>query len=228
MQLGCTTVIMPTVPRTRPFLLENANGRTYSKIYVETIIADSVQCRKHMDKHTRPYVCEEPECENIRGFTYSGGLLRHQREVHRQHGGPRAARMCPHKDCKRSTGVGFSRKENLQEHLRRVHRDVDSEAKKKRSFEKNSSSDAEIGGGTPLFSSSQTQQTSTRKRRRRAIEDEATDADNLDIADLDDEQTTSQGLRQQVKKLRRELRDRDERLRKLEERFEELARSRRL
>lgn len=75
-----------------------------------------------MDKHNRPYVCEEPGCEKIQGFTYSGGLLRHQREVHRQHGGPKEPRMCPHPDCKRSVGVGFSRKENLYEHLRRVHR----------------------------------------------------------------------------------------------------------
>ena len=80
--------------------------------------------RKHNDKHTRPYVCREPGCEKIRGFTYSGGLLRHQREVHRHHGGPRAPRFCPHPDCKRSYGQGFSRRENLNEHLRRVHRSV--------------------------------------------------------------------------------------------------------
>ncbi|MCJ1381823.1 hypothetical protein MMC17_004934 [Xylographa soralifera] len=79
---------------------------------------------KHMDKHTRPYVCREPGCEKIQGFTYSGGLLRHEREVHKQHGGPKAPRMCPHRDCKRSSGTGFSRKENLNEHLRRVHRGV--------------------------------------------------------------------------------------------------------
>ena len=80
--------------------------------------------RKHNDKHTRPYVCTEPGCEKIRGFTYSGGLLRHQREVHRAHGGPRAPRFCPHRDCKRSSDQGFSRRENLNEHLRRVHRGV--------------------------------------------------------------------------------------------------------
>ncbi|MCJ1432764.1 hypothetical protein MMC27_002121 [Xylographa pallens] len=79
---------------------------------------------KHMDKHTRPYVCGESGCEKIQGFTYSGGLLRHEREVHKQHGGPKAPRMCPHRDCKRSSGTGFSRKENLNEHLRRVHRGV--------------------------------------------------------------------------------------------------------
>ena len=41
--------------------------------------------------------------------------------MHRQHGGPIKHHVCPHADCKRSE-EGFSRKENLTEHLRRVHR----------------------------------------------------------------------------------------------------------
>ena len=78
-----------------------------------------------MDRHAKPYVCEEPGCEKIQGFAYLGGLLRHQCDVHNKHGGPRIPYMCPHRDCKRSTGVGFSRKENLQEHVRRVHNGVE-------------------------------------------------------------------------------------------------------
>lgn len=77
-----------------------------------------------MDKHERPYVCAHQECEKVQGFTYSGGLLRHQREVHGEHGGPKKALNCPHVSCKRNKGKGFSRLENLQEHLRRVHRDA--------------------------------------------------------------------------------------------------------
>lgn len=77
---------------------------------------------KHMDKHERPYVCTVKGCEKIQGFTYSGGLLRHEREVHGKHGGPKKALNCPHTSCKRNTGKGFSRMENLQEHLRRCHR----------------------------------------------------------------------------------------------------------
>lgn len=76
---------------------------------------------KHMDKHERPYVCTAPGCEKIQGFTYSGGLLRHEREVHGKHGGPKKKLLCPHVTCKRSSGKGFSRQENLSEHLRRVH-----------------------------------------------------------------------------------------------------------
>ncbi|ATY65538.1 C2H2 transcription factor [Cordyceps militaris] len=76
---------------------------------------------KHMDKHERPYRCPADGCENLPGFTYSGGLLRHEREVHNKHGGPKNTVNCPHPNCKRHTGKGFSRQENLNEHLRRVH-----------------------------------------------------------------------------------------------------------
>ena len=36
-------------------------------------------------------------------------------------GGPRKQLNCPHPNCKRNSGKGFSRQENLNEHLRRVH-----------------------------------------------------------------------------------------------------------
>jgi uncharacterized Zn-finger protein len=80
-----------------------------------------------MDKHDRPYKCPAEGCEKLPGFTYSGGLLRHQREVHGLHGGPRRQLNCPHQTCKRYTGKGFSRQENLNEHLRRVHTDASSQ-----------------------------------------------------------------------------------------------------
>jgi len=77
---------------------------------------------KHMDKHERPYKCEAAGCEKLQGFTYSGGLLRHQREVHKMHGGTKDPLYCPFATCKRSQGTGFTRKENRDEHVRRVHR----------------------------------------------------------------------------------------------------------
>ncbi|KAI9847331.1 MAG: hypothetical protein M1838_000940 [Thelocarpon superellum] len=79
---------------------------------------------KHLDKHERPYRCTEAGCEKLQGFTYSGGLSRHEREVHSKHGGLRVRHMCPHQNCKRSSGAGFTRRENLDEHLRRVHKEV--------------------------------------------------------------------------------------------------------
>ncbi|KAK6003394.1 hypothetical protein QM012_009165 [Aureobasidium pullulans] len=81
-----------------------------------------------MDKHERPYKCDKPQCAKLLGFTYLGGLLRHEREVHGMHGGPKEQLFCPIKHCKRHTDHGFTRRENLQEYLRRVHklRDVES------------------------------------------------------------------------------------------------------
>ena len=146
-----------------------------------------------MDKHTRPYACEEPGCENIRGFTYSGGLHRHQREVHHQHGGPRARCMCPHLDCKRSTGLGFSRRENLLEHLRRVHRDVPEQADSK----------DQLGG----LGQSRT--------RRRRDDDEAQN-------EIDEDNQTAADLKLEVKKLRKGLQERDERLMRLEQQMAQI------
>ena len=140
-----------------------------------------------MDKHERPYVCDEPECDNIRGFTYSGGLLRHQREVHRQHGGPKASCMCPYPDCKRHVGVGFSRKENLAEHLRRVHRDADAD----HTQHEGSESVQDTSGASR-----------TGRKRRRAVPDDDDDG--------------AEDLEQEVKKLKRQLQEKDERLEKLE------------
>jgi hypothetical protein len=81
-----------------------------------------------MDKHERPYKCEASECEKLQGFTYSGGLLRHQREVHKMHGGSKEPLFCPFENCKRSSGSGFTRKENLHEHMRRAHRSETNES----------------------------------------------------------------------------------------------------
>lgn len=152
-----------------------------------------------MDKHNRPYVCEEPECDNIRGFTYSGGLLRHQREVHHQHGGPKASCMCPYKDCKRSTGVGFSRKENLNEHLRRCHQPQ---------------RDSQVH---PPANTEDLPSSRSRKRRRGGNDDGG--GRDYDEGDGDDGD-----LQREVKKLRSELAEKDERLKRLEKMMESLTR----
>ena len=184
---------------------------SWGSFYVQITKLD---LRKHMDKHTRPYVCNLPGCEKIRGFTYSGGLSRHQREVHRQYGGPKASYMCPHKDCKRSTGSGFSRRENLQEHLRRVHRQIgDAEADKQVAAE----------AVSPVLAES--------RRRRRRVDDDEEDGETepvlrelrkrrrneSDNEDQSEDQNQRRGLSAEVKRLRKELQEKDERLRKLEE-----------
>ena len=163
-----------------------------------------------MDKHNRPYICEERGCEKNPGFTYQGGLLRHQREVHHQHGGPKASCMCPHSDCNRSTGAGFSRRENLLEHLRRRHRGVEDQ-----------STDLPPPKGPD-------------KKRRRVAADETKDQNEdppeeskrrktIVNDDAAKDQSVSNDLQAKVKQLELELQQKDERLRKLEETVERLA-----
>jgi Zinc finger, C2H2 type len=74
-----------------------------------------------MDKHDRPYKCREPGCEKLRGFTYSGGLSRHQKEVHKKHKTSEKEIYCPYPHCNRNTSQPFTRRENLKEHIRRRH-----------------------------------------------------------------------------------------------------------
>jgi hypothetical protein len=71
-----------------------------------------------MDKHDRPYRCSQPECFNLPGFTYSGGLLRHEREVHFKHGGPEP-HPCPEPGC--SNLPMFASASALSRHTREVH-----------------------------------------------------------------------------------------------------------
>ncbi|KAL8893949.1 MAG: hypothetical protein Q9192_004765 [Flavoplaca navasiana] len=139
------------------------------------------------------------------------GLSRHQREVHRQHGGPTTSYMCPHSDCKRSTGSGFSRKENLQEHLRRVHRHTE---------------DMEVAKKTPEETTRLVSSEQRKRRRRIADEDEDEGEDEAEstlpkprkrrreVEESDDD--AGEDLSAQVKRLRRELQEKDERLKKLE------------
>ncbi|KAI9826408.1 MAG: hypothetical protein M1819_007371 [Sarea resinae] len=72
--------------------------------------------RSDLRKHS--YKCSLANCG--KQFSYAGGLSRHEREVHKKNDG-RDLLMCPFLGCKRSS-VGFSRKENYNEHIRRVHR----------------------------------------------------------------------------------------------------------
>ncbi len=74
-----------------------------------------------MDKHDRPYKCREPGCDKVQGFTYSGGLLRHQREVHKKNKSTGRELFCHYPNCNRSTSQPFTRQENLKEHIRRRH-----------------------------------------------------------------------------------------------------------
>jgi hypothetical protein len=174
-----------------------------------------------MDKHDRPYKCNAKGCEKLQGFTYSGGLLRHEREVHKLHGGTKKSLHCPYADCKRSSGTGFTRKENLAEHLRRVHRRT------------SASSDL---GNLVLSRPQDSQQENAAVRRQtdefRPVESQEEDSQLLGskrkrIPDLAYSEAIEGDLRAEVKRLRRENEEKDSRLQQLEEAVRALQQGRR-
>ncbi len=129
-----TLVPSSTNPGRMPGALRRARAPARNKD--GEIICDHPNCRdanvtfkrvcewnKHMDRHERPYKCHEAGCDLNPGFTYSGGLLRHQREVHKMHLSTKEPLFCPFPNCNRSSGSGFTRRENLEEHKRRRHMD---------------------------------------------------------------------------------------------------------
>lgn len=193
--------------------------------------------RKHVDKHDRPYKCDDAACADLRGFTYSGGLLRHQREVHKRFGGPKATVFCPFSHCKRSTGNGFTRSENLKEHIRRVHRTTKemerdaAEAAQSKDVV-STGMDASLGmvpGSLPFAPAMipmdiQFAASKPRSRKRKKSEDEdmqifvEVDEEDLrgEIARL---RSTNEDRDLQITHLHRVIADRDMRILKLEENF---------
>ena len=81
--------------------------------------------RKHMDKHERPYKCTVDGCDNSQGFTSKGDLSRHQRIVHKSDNGQGGLLFCNEPNCARGPSggpnAGFSRSDNLADHIRRRH-----------------------------------------------------------------------------------------------------------
>lgn len=181
-----------------------------------------------MDKHDRPYRCGHPACGKLQGFTYSGGLLRHEREVHGKHGGPKTQLRCPYTDCKRHTGKGFTRKENLSEHIRRVHRSKsqDSQQPSQSDLKVEELQQAAQGAEqmselmepsqpAPIYTSADPGPLDrvppgAGKRKR----SEAERSPSVEVEDL----------KQEVKRLRAENADKDNRLRKMEAAVEALQR----
>ncbi|OAX79834.1 hypothetical protein ACJ72_05846 [Emergomyces africanus] len=156
---------------------------------------------KHMDKHDRPYKCTNPDCGKMLGFTYSGGLLRHQREVHKMNSRGKKL-MCPYPDCNRSSGKGFTRHENLREHLRRLHRGGDG----RYPDDLISLETHVLENGTVLSSP----HSSKRKR------------DNSESCSLDEERSNALELRDEVTRLQREAMQKDSRLDELEKELKQL------
>lgn len=163
-----------------------------------------------MDKHERPYKCPDPACEKIQGFTYSGGLLRHEREVHKKNVATKKLLFCPFSNCNRHTGHGFTRKENLNEHMRRRHNQ--------------GSHDEALSTGGPFSPDAQhelqfTEQPSppSMLRKRKREEDAEVQVRSSLYKIQRHDSTDSEDLRDQITQLRREADIKERRMRQLEE-----------
>jgi len=77
---------------------------------VHQVFKRKSEFNKHMDRHTRPYSCQEPKCHG-RDFGDKAGLQRHEKE---KHGSEKFC--CPVRACPRSVR-GFGRKRNLDLHI---------------------------------------------------------------------------------------------------------------
>ncbi|KAJ4984851.1 C2H2 transcription factor [Stagonosporopsis vannaccii] len=176
---------------------------------------------KHMDKHDRPYKCLVKGCEKLQGFTYSGGLLRHEREVHKMHGGTKKSLFCPFTDCKRSSGAGFTRKENLAEHIRRVHRRTSMSADmhglviRRDTMERSPTVESRQASESPYVRTMEYQEADEPSLKRKRVTDSV-------LSDRADEE-----LRAEIKRLRHENEEKDARLRQLEQAVMALQQSRR-
>ena len=72
----------------------------------------------------QPYLCQYSHCERSRpgnGFPGRFNLFHHMKRVHDHKESPDTMLMCPYDDCKQHTRNGFTRKENLNEHISRCH-----------------------------------------------------------------------------------------------------------
>lgn len=181
-----------------------------------------------MDKHDRPYRCPHDSCEKLQGFTYSGGLLRHEREVHGKHGGPKEQLMCPFPDCKRANGKGFTRKENLNEHVRRVH--ANKELPPSETSAVNPALDA-MGGAeqqidTPASKISETLENALEpslSSKRRRIDNNCSGSESAEDLKKENEQlrVQNEACHQRIMELEAHNKEQDNRLRMLEDSLRE-------
>lgn len=174
-----------------------------------------------MDKHERPYKCRATGCEKLPGFTYSGGLLRHQREVHKIGASSKKPLFCDFPGCKRGPGgEGFTRKENLAEHKRRVHQQPSTDASSPVTKGKDEEAEAQTPAAQEEENATEALQEWRTPTKRKRSSGWTGVNDGEQEGHVRDE---VKRLRKENEDLRRGMQDKDERLRKLEGRLEDVC-----
>ena len=84
--------------------------------------------RKHMLRHTRPFECQEPNCNRKVGFSTKNDLERHKKSVHKiapKNSTDRSFR-CAAKNCPKKDKI-WPRLDNFRQHCLRMHAAEDCE-----------------------------------------------------------------------------------------------------
>ncbi|KKA18393.1 hypothetical protein T310_7656 [Rasamsonia emersonii CBS 393.64] len=92
--------------------------------------------KKHEARHTKQWICDEPNCTRKEGFGTINDLERHKKCVHGKipGRGPKKMYMCFGRNCRRSSKK-WPRYDNFRQHLRRAHPTESEEELLKRSDE---------------------------------------------------------------------------------------------
>ncbi|RMZ84958.1 hypothetical protein DV738_g241, partial [Chaetothyriales sp. CBS 135597] len=131
----------PTQPQkgigqTQPRKSNRPSTRTKEQLKCDRcgkVVKTPSEMKKHIANHERPFVCEEPGCENSKGFPTRNDLDRHQKSVHQTPTGSRYYKCfapgCPKRE------KNWPRRDNFTQHLKRLHKNESLEELIKRSDE---------------------------------------------------------------------------------------------
>src|SRR5277367_3412229 len=106
--------------------LENPEGQLFThkgkcEHEVTKDSTDRSSCTSNMvDKHDKTYKCSALDCKRNQGFASLVILRRHETEIHGMHNAGQKLH-CPIPACKRHSGEGFQRNEQLKNHMRRKY-----------------------------------------------------------------------------------------------------------
>ena len=77
--------------------------------------------RKHLLRHEKPFICDEPDCDRGMGFTTINDLDRHKKSIHKIM--PPGSKMyrCASEHCTEKSKQ-WPRLDNFRQHCERMHR----------------------------------------------------------------------------------------------------------
>ncbi|KAK9782522.1 hypothetical protein AB5N19_09100 [Seiridium cardinale] len=85
------------------------------------VLKTNSELKKHQQRHTKPYVCDLPNCNRVGGFSTSNDLDRHKRSIHPGEFANGNRYRCTFGGCRNKDKV-WPRADNFRAHIKRVHR----------------------------------------------------------------------------------------------------------